>query len=192
MKRLMVAAAVLVGACSSVPAPPAGTDADTVAWWSITGDLSSDAMEGRDTGSAGYDRAADYVEARFRAAGLKAAGEGGGYRQTLLLKEVRVEKEGTRFAILSDLGEAMEDDELVFLKTIWELDFLHDITVRPTASLPRELHADLVFRGYCRPEDMTGVQNKVVICFGARRTGMTTGAQRLEAAGKAGASAARK
>lgn len=187
MKRLMVAAAVLVGACSSVPAPPAGTDADTVAWWSITGDLSSDAMEGRDTGSAGYDRAADYVEARFRAAGLKAAGEGGGYRQTLLLKEVRVEKEGTRFAILSDLGEAMEDDELVFLKTIWELDFLHDITVRPTASLPRELHADLVFRGYCRPEDMTGVQNKVVICFGARRTGMTTGAQRLEAAGKAGA-----
>ncbi len=187
MKRLMVAAAVLVGACSSVPAPPAGTDADTVAWWSITGDLSSDAMEGRDTGSAGYDRAADYVEARFRAAGLKPAGENGGYRQALLLQEVRVEKEGTRFTILSDLGEAKQDDELVFVKTIRELDFLHDITVRPTSSLPRELRAEMVFRGYCRPEDMTRVQNAIVICFGARRAGMTTGAQRLEAVAKAGA-----
>jgi hypothetical protein len=95
MKRWLVAAALMAGACSSVPAPPAGTDADTVAWWAITGDLSSDAMEGRDTGSAGYDRAADYVEARFRAAGLKPAGENGGYRQTLSLKEVRVEKAGT-------------------------------------------------------------------------------------------------
>ena len=187
MKRLLLAAAVLTAACAGVPAPPAGTDADTVAWWSITGDLSSDAMEGRDTGSAGYDRAADYVEARFRAAGLKAAGETGGYRQTLLLKEVRVEKEGTRFTVVNDLSDAAVDDELVFVRTIAELDFLHDITVRPTVSLPREFHAELVFRGYCRPEDMTRVQNKVVVCFGARRAGMTTGGQRLEAAAKAGA-----
>ncbi len=31
------------------------------------------------------------------------------------------------------------------------------------------------------------MKDKVVVCFGARRTGMTTGAQRLEAAAKAGA-----
>jgi hypothetical protein len=186
MKRWLVAAALMAGACSSVPAPPAGTDADTVAWWAITGDLSSDAMEGRDTGSAGYDRAADYVEARFRAAGLKPAGENGGYRQTLSLKEVRVEKAGTTFTVVTDLSAAASADDLVFVKTILELDFLHDITVRPTVSLPRELHAELVFRGYCRPEDMTGVRNKVVVCFGARRAGMTTGAQRLDAAAKAG------
>jgi len=52
------ALALLAASCATVQAPPAGTDADTVAWWGVTGDLSSDAMEGRDTGSAGYDRAA--------------------------------------------------------------------------------------------------------------------------------------
>lgn len=182
MKRLMVAAALMAGACSSVPAPPSGTDADTVAWWSISGDLSSDAMEGRDTGSAGYDRAADYVEARFRAAGLLPAGENGGYRQTLPLKEVRVEKEGTKFEIESALVTAHQ------VRTAKvELSFLHDITVRPTARLPSQIEAPLEFRGYCSASDMTDVAGKIVVCFGARRAGMTTGGQRLEAAAKAGA-----
>lgn len=187
MKRLLVAAAVLTAACSSVPAPPAGTDADTVAWWGITGDLSSDAMEGRDTGSAGYDRAADYVEQRFRAAGLKPAGENGGYRQMLLLKEVRVEKEGTRFMVLTGRSDPKVGDDLLFVRTLADLDFLHDITVRPSVSLPASLNAELVFRGYCSPAEIGDVKGKVVVCFGARRAGMTTGAQRLEAAAKAGA-----
>jgi hypothetical protein len=183
MKRGMIAAAVLAAACSSVPAPPAGTDADTVAWWSITGDLSSDAMEGRDTGSAGYDRAADYVEARFRAAGLTPAGEKGGYRQTLLLKEVRVEKEGTSFEIVNELFSAHSG----LLTRKVGLDFLHQITVRPTTALPAEIDTYLAFRGYCSPGDMGEVDGLVVVCFGARRAGMTTGAQRLDAAAKAGA-----
>jgi hypothetical protein len=183
MKRWLVAAALMAGACSSMPAPPAGTDADTVAWWNITGDLSSDAMEGRDTGSAGYDRAADYVEARFRAAGLKAAGENSGYRQTLLLKEVRVEKAGTSFELVPRSESPVHIGAWLTLK----LDFLHDITVRPTASLPETLDAPLVFRGYCSEREIGDVRGKVVICFGARRAGMTTGAQRLEAAAKAGA-----
>ena len=183
MKRWLVAAALMAGACSSVPAPPAGTDADTVAWWAITGDLSSDAMEGRDTGSAGYDRAADYVEARFQAAELKPAGENGGYRQTLPLKEVRVEKEGTSFERVPLPPSGGRVGAWLTLK----LDFLHDITVRPTASLPEKLDAPLVFRGYCSEREIGDVRGKVVICFGARRAGMTSGAQRLDAAAKAGA-----
>src|ERR1700679_1865899 len=53
-------------------------DADTLTWWHTTEALSNDSMEGRDTGSAAYQRAADYVANRFKAAGLEPAGESGG------------------------------------------------------------------------------------------------------------------
>jgi hypothetical protein len=183
MKRWMVAAAVLVGACASVPPAPAGTDADTVAWWSITGDLSHDGMEGRDTGSPGYDRAAAYVAEKFAAAGLKPAGEGGTFFQTIPMKEVRVEKFPTKFEVVRGERHAGAGET----ETRQELAFLHDITVRPTASLPPQLNAPLAFRGYCSTDEMGEVTGKVVVCFGARRTGMTTGGQRLDAAAKAGA-----
>ena len=39
-------------------------DADTLAWWHTTEALSNDGMEGRDTGSAAYQRAAQYVANR--------------------------------------------------------------------------------------------------------------------------------
>jgi len=183
MRTLAAALALLASSCASYPAPPSGTDPDTAAWWSITGDLSSDAMEGRDTGSPAYDRAAKYVADRFAAAGLKPAGENGSWYQTVPLKEVRVEKEGTKFEIITDIVTAHEG----VLSAKKELRFLHDITVRPTWSLPSRLDAQLVFRGYCSAQEMTDVKGKVAVCFGARRAGMTTGAERLEAAAKAGA-----
>jgi len=184
MKWSLAALAALATACasSSVPGPQKGTDADTAAWWRITGDLSSDAMEGRDTGSAGYDRAARYVADAFAAAGLKPAGESGGFFQTIPMKEVRVEKAGTSFEVVSELITA--HDVRVASVT---LDFLHDITVRPSPSLPAQFHADLVFRGYCSAGEVNEVKGKIVVCFGARRAGMTTGAQRLEAVAKSGA-----
>lgn len=169
------ALALLAASCATVQAPPAGTDADTVAWWRITGDLSSDAMEGRDTGSAGYDRAAKYVAERLSKAGLKPAGENNTWFQTLPLQEVRVEKEGTSFSVVRDQGGRTD------------LRFLHQVTVRPSRLLPASLNAPLAFRGYCSASEIGDVTGKVVVCFGARRAGMTTGGQRLEAAAKAGA-----
>ena len=183
--RLFFASLLALAACTTTPTPPSGTDADTAAWWSITGDLSSDAMEGRDTGSPAYDRAAKYVADRFAAAGLKPAGENGGWYQTVPLKEVRVEKEGTTFDILT---ERVTDPKTgVRLGDVAQLAFLHEITVRPSWSLPAGVEAPLVFRGYCSADDMKDVSEKIVVCFGSRRAGMTTGAQRLEAAAKAGA-----
>ena len=49
-------------------------------WWSHVTALANDGMEGRDTGSAGYRRAARYVAAEFERAGLKPAGEKGYYQ----------------------------------------------------------------------------------------------------------------
>src|ERR1700728_3076754 len=72
---------------------------DTKAWWHTTEALSGDDMEGRDTGSTAYQRAADYVAARFKAAGLKPAGEGGGYFQSVPLHEVLVDPKSTSLTV---------------------------------------------------------------------------------------------
>lgn len=150
-------------------------DADTRAWWRIAEQLSSDAMEGRDTGSPGYDRAAAAVVARFAAAGLRPAGDHGGWFQTFPVHEVKVESRGTAFAVARAGGATRP------------LRFLQEISVRPTDGMPVRLEAALTFRGYCAPRDLDGVAGKVVVCLGTRRAGLTTGAQRVQAAAAAGA-----
>lgn len=60
--------------------------------------LADDAMEGREAGTRGYDRAARHVVARMRAIGLRP-GAGAGYLQPVpLLRGTRV-REGSRLAI---------------------------------------------------------------------------------------------
>ena len=58
---------------------PIGPDWDALGrrWWSHVGVLADDRMEGRETGSPGYARAAEYVIEQFRAAGLQPAGTEG-------------------------------------------------------------------------------------------------------------------
>lgn len=150
---------------------------DTRAWWHTTEALSNDRMEGRDTGSAAYGRAADYVARRFQAAGLKPAGEKGGYFQTVPLHEIAVTPEGTSFEVTRPGGTALD------------LKFLEEITLTPTAGLPATLEAPLTFRGYCGKNDVTGVAGQVVVCFGTQRSGLPGGAERaanVRAAGAAG------
>ncbi len=57
-------------------------EAEGRAWWSHVRVLADDSMEGRATGSRGYQRAADYVADQFRRAGLKPAGTDG-YLQSI-------------------------------------------------------------------------------------------------------------
>ena len=58
MKRLSLTGLLLAAygltACAGVSVQ---SDAETAGWWRTTADLSSDAMEGRDTGSPGHARA---------------------------------------------------------------------------------------------------------------------------------------
>jgi hypothetical protein len=99
-----IAAVALLGA-----APPK-LDPDTSAWWATTEQLSNDAMEGRDTGSAAYMRAARLVAAKFAAAGLEPAGEGGSWFQTVPMHEIALPR-------------------ATFFVGKRRLVFLHDLTV---------------------------------------------------------------
>ena len=122
-------------------------DPDTRDWWAITEQLSGDNMEGRDTGSPAYQRAADLVVHRFQAAGLKPAGDNGTWFQTVPLHEVTVEKAGTNFGIMRDGGKRLQP-----------LQFLHEIDVRAVDGLPASLDGPLVFRGYCGKPAMEAVK----------------------------------
>lgn len=168
---MLALAALTLAGCAGSPA----LDARTAAWWETTRELSSDVMEGRDTGSPGYDRAADVVADRFARAGLTPAGNDGGWMQIIAFRDVEVTAEGTRLTVLHDDG------------TRRPLRFLHEISVGPQWGLASSLDAPMVWRGWCRPEDMTDVSGKIVVCLGARREGQTTGGGRLRAATEAGA-----
>ncbi len=89
------APAKAAAAASALPSDPAqariATDVRT---------LAADDMEGREAGTRGYDKAADYVAARMKAVGLAPAGENGTYFQEVpLLRAMRVQ-DGARLAVV--------------------------------------------------------------------------------------------
>ena len=165
---------LLLLAAPALAAPPK-MDGPTRAWWATTSFLSSDAMQGRDTGSPGHAAAVAHVVERFRAARLQPAGEAGGFTQRVALREVKVEPAGTSFAILPP-GAAPQ-----------QLRFLHEISVRPDAALPPSLEAGMRFGGYCSPAELGDVRGKIAVCFGNRRAGLPMAGERLAAATAAGA-----
>ncbi|MBL8543425.1 MAG: M28 family peptidase [Hyphomonadaceae bacterium] len=165
-------AALALSACATAGGAP---DAQTAAWWSTTEALSNDGMEGRDTGSAGYDRAAAYVRGRFERAGLRPAGDSGTYFQRISFNDIEVLAEGTTFDVNFANGQSHP------------LHFLHEISVTPTWGMPEAIDAPLLFRGYCGPSDLAGVRGAVVVCFGTRRAGQPLASAQLEAATAAGA-----
>jgi Zn-dependent M28 family amino/carboxypeptidase len=171
--RLVLALAIVLAAGPAAASrADAVQDPDTRAWWKLAEQLSSDAMEGRDIGSPGHRRAEELVAARLKAAGVKPAGDDGGYFQRFPVHESRVEAAEARVA---------RDGGAVPLR------FLHDFSVRAADDLPARLEAAMVFAGYCRPEDLTNAKGKLAFCINTRRKGLTTSAERLKNAEAAGA-----
>lgn len=84
MRRTLMLAALV--AAPALAAPQFSADA----FRAHVSFLADDRLEGRDTGSRGHEIAARYVVAQFMAAGLKPAGEGGGWYQTVKLREARL------------------------------------------------------------------------------------------------------
>lgn len=60
-------------------------------WWAHIQFLADDSLEGRDTGSPGLDKAADYMERQFRAVGLEPAGVEG-FRQRMEFDVTRIDE----------------------------------------------------------------------------------------------------
>src|SRR5580692_3742298 len=60
-------------------------------WWSHVQFLADDSLEGRDTGSQGFEKAANYMAGQFRAAGLEPAGVDG-YRQPMDFQVVKIDE----------------------------------------------------------------------------------------------------
>ncbi len=163
VRHAALQAAILT--CGAAVASTLPSDAETLAWWSITASLSNDAMEGRDTGSAAYDRAARLVADRFAAAGLVPMGERGTWFQNVPMDEIRLDR-----AVVT-IGRR-------------PLRLLYDVFVAPAEAMPATVDAPLAYRGYCAADALGEVRGKLVVCHGTRRRELTTGAQR-EAAVKA-------
>jgi len=121
----------------------------TKRWWSHVVALGSDAMEGRDTGSAGHQRAERYVTTQFEKAGLKPAGESG-YLQSVPLHVVRLQMDQSTV-------------ELVRAGGTTKLQLLRQITVAARAGLPESIEAPLIFAGSDAAADPAELRDKIVV-----------------------------
>jgi Zn-dependent M28 family amino/carboxypeptidase len=103
-------------------------------WWSHVQFLADDKLEGRDTGSPGYEKAAAYMTEQFRAAGLQPAGSDG-YRQHIEFEVTRIDETRCSLALLRE-GKA----ELLRLG--------EDATIGAGSRTTETVEAGAVFLGY--------------------------------------------
>lgn len=172
-KGLWLAVSMLLALIGTVvqarDAAPA-TDAATQRWWALTRELSSDAMEGRDTGSRGYDRAAAIVARRFAAAGLKPAGTDGSWFQPVTFEDLRLDEARSRLSIGGQ-----------------RLRFNREVQLSPAAATPGALAATATFRGYCSADEIGDVKDQLVVCYGRPAPARLKGFDRAKALREAGA-----
>lgn len=131
--RALFSALPLLSLALSAPVLAQGDDG--AAWWAHVKILADDAMEGRGTGTPGYDRAADYVIGQFKALGLKPAGVDG-YKQPVDFVEQRIQPDRSRAALVGPQGE-------VPLAVPGDLIFSGG-----GGPVPESIDAPMVFAGY--------------------------------------------
>jgi hypothetical protein len=118
-------------------------------WWRHIGFLADDALEGRNVGTAGFDKAAAYVEAQFKDIGLKPGGVSG-FRQPVKF-ESRVLVPGQ--SSLAVVRNGTEEP----------LTLREDALLSPRGELDGSVEAPMVFVGYglsipeARWDDLAGL-----------------------------------
>jgi Zn-dependent M28 family amino/carboxypeptidase len=118
-------------------------------WWAHVVALANDGMEGRDTGSPAYKRAAAYVAAEFEKAGLKPAGEKG-YYQSVPLHVVRFQADKSSVELVRETGST-------------KLQWLRQISTTARVGLPETLEAPLIFPGSDAAADPAELRNKILV-----------------------------
>ena len=103
-------------------------------WWSHVSALADDKLEGRDTGSEGHRKAAEYVAREFEKLGLEPAGTSG-YIQPVKFRSKEIDEAHCRLSLVGKDGE-----QAVTLGP----DAIISLRVDPAPSV----EADLVFAGF--------------------------------------------
>ena len=153
--RMIGLMAAVLGA--GLPAALASGESDGSRWWSHVAFLADDGLEGRDTGSEGHRKAAEYVAGEFEKAGLKPAGTVG-YIQPVKFRSKEIDEAHSRLSLVGKDGEeslTLGPDAIISLR------------VDPAPSV----EADLVFVGHGLVNDEAGhddfrgldVRGKVVV-----------------------------
>jgi hypothetical protein len=166
-KCTLVVAGLIAGVASQAADPLARAPRVGERIWQDVRVLADDAMEGRRAGSEGHRRAAQFVAAEFRKAGLKPAGpgKGGAYLQPVQL-EMRL------------INEAASSLSLVVNGEKRALKLGDDAGFLLRGNFAREVEAPLVFVGHGLrlPEygvdDLAGLdlKGKVVVAFNSAPT----------------------
>jgi Zn-dependent M28 family amino/carboxypeptidase len=131
MRRVLIVTVICVAIASLVIAQSTSA---AKRWFSHVETLAADGMEGRDTGSPGHKRAAEYVASVFQKAGLEPAGVKG-YVQPIRLETRRILEAQSSLTLIRD-----NRSELLTLGD----DANFNLRSEPAASL----EAPLVFVGY--------------------------------------------
>lgn len=148
MRRLCLLLLIYVRIAHAQQAPtPAAAE-----WWDLTTALSNDGMEGRDTGTEAYERAAKYVADHFSSYGLKPAGENGTWFQRVPMHQVSLNEDQSSVIVHPATGKDVV------------LHFTTEVTTTPHTSFSLQ-DAPLIFVGYGVSQDDNDLRGKIVIFF---------------------------
>ncbi len=157
-RRILVLASLVLGGSAAAALATDSPPTPGQRWWSYVAALADDALEGRDTGSPGHKRAADYVASQFAQLGLKPAGTDG-FIQPVQFRTKTIDEAKSSLVLMPPTGAAVPlklgEDAVISLR------------VDPAATIT----APLVFVGHAlsnaeaKVDDFAGldVRGKVVV-----------------------------
>src|SRR5437867_12713032 len=134
MKPTFLSSCVLAGTVAAAAAQSADLASEGKAWWAHIQLLADDALEGRNVGTPGFDKAVEYVERQFQTIGLKPSVTNG-FRQPVKLESRQLVPEQSSVALVRNGKEE-------------PLTIGQDASLNARGELDGSIEASMVFVGY--------------------------------------------